>query len=356
MEVPISDMLKKLDTVTRGYISVIEDTADELSEDLYLVGGPVRDLILGRDSIDLDIAVRGDGIKFADLLADRIKGSTLTVYKERLTAVVAVPGQRHIDVATMRTEVYDRPGALPRVEAAPDIRRDLARRDFTINAMALKLDGSDLTELVDPFNGRRDIVSSVVRSLHPKSFVDDPTRIYRAIRFEVRLGFQIEAQTLKTLRDAVSDSALKTISGQRRIKEINLYLAEVSPFMFIKRAYDLGALADIVPDRTTLEDIERRYEKIMSTKSLTPENRRLLLLAALFVHGTQDEASNQVGYFGMTKELRTTIIDTMMLLDAVSSDPSPSSISSVMRRYTDRSRLLAYIITNSDLLLPYISL
>lgn len=354
MEVPIADILKRLDSTTQDYVSVIQDTAGRLNEDIYLVGGPVRDLMLGRDSIDLDIVVRDDGIRFATLLANRIKGSDLTVYRERLTATIAVPGRRHIDVATMRTEVYDRPGALPRVEAAPDILRDLSRRDFTINAMAVKLDGADRTELVDPFDGHGDLASSVVRALHPGSFIDDPTRIYRAIRFEVRLGFRIETQTLKALKGAVSGGALKTISGQRRMKEINIYLAEERPFVFISRAYELGALADIVPDHKTLEDIRGMYEKIVSTRSVTPEDRRLLLLAAMFVHLTPNEVSIKAGYFGMTKRQRTTIIDTMLLLNAIGGDPS--RMKSVMRRYTDSSRLLAYLITNSDLLLPYISL
>lgn len=371
MKIQRSTILKKLDAATQEYISIIAQTAGKLGTDAYLVGGPVRDLMLNRGSIDLDIVVKDDGINFAAMLANQIRDSDLTAYRERLTATISVPQHRsagdgtqelrntgvqdgrHIDIATMRAEVYDHPGALPRVEAVSDIRTDLSRRDFTINAMALKLNDDDDTELIDPFHGCEAIQSSVVRSLHPKSFIDDPTRIYRAIRFEVRLGFKIEEQTLKAIKSAVSGNALRTISGQRCIKEINLYLAEDNPFLFINRAYELGAVTHIISSHKALEEIKDMYDGILGNKILNAENKRLLLLAALFIHNTPNEISNKADYFGMTKKQRTTITDTKLILGALKE--SPSKLNRIIKRYGDNARLLAYIITKSKLLLPYIA-
>ena len=352
MKIRIGNVLKKLPAEIQAYIPIIKQTADELGTEVYLVGGPVRDLLLKRNHIDLDIMVKDDGIRFATLLAGRT-GRNLTVYRERLTATVELPDNGHIDVATMRTETYDHPGVLPRVEATSDITRDLSRRDFTINAMAVQLNAGDQAELIDPFNGHDDLTLSLIRFLHPRSFIDDPTRIYRAIRFEVRFGFKIEDHTLKALKTAVSGNALKTISGQRQVKEFNLYLREPNPFLFINKAYELGAMAGIVSDHKALESIKKMFDKIMKEKNLNGENRRCLLFASLFLHHDTNEITNMAGHFGMTKKQRSTIIDTKLLMNILREDPS--RLNSIIKRYGDHARMLAYIITDNKLLLPYIS-
>ena len=148
-------------------------------EGVYLVGGAVRDLLLGRESFDVDLAVEGDAIEFA-----RGLGGEVTAHGRFGTAVVRFPDGRQLDVVTCRRETYAAPAALPDVEAGT-IEDDLARRDFTVNAMAASL-GSDFGRLVDPHGGRADLENETIRVLHQQSFVDDPTRIFRAVRYESR--------------------------------------------------------------------------------------------------------------------------------------------------------------------------
>ena len=352
MKVPLEKIIKDLSREVQEHLAAIMKAAEETKTDIYLVGGPLRDLLLHRNTIDIDIVVREDGLKFAAFLAGRT-GGILTLHKERLTASIVMPGNLHIDIATMRTETYDRPGALPRVQPASDIVQDLARRDFTINAMAVRLNtASKQEEIIDPFKGYADLGSSVIRFLHVKSFVDDPTRIFRAIRFETRFGFTIEEQTLKYLKTALSGSALKTISGQRCIKEINLYLAEENPFTVIKRAYELGSMSTVIPDAGVLEEIEDIFGKIENEQRVDRGNKRVLMLTALFLHHTPNEITNLSSYFGMTKKQRSAIIDTKLLLNLLKE--SPAMLDSVIKRYSDHARMLAYLITSNKSLLPHL--
>ena len=169
--------------------------ADELrsldlprGEGVYLVGGTVRDILLGREGFDIDIAVEGDALAFAEGL-----GGEVTAHGRFGTAVVRFPDGRHWDVVTARRETYAEPAALPDVEAGT-IEEDLARRDFTVNAIAASL-GDDFGRLRDPHDGLADIEAGTIRVLHGRSFVDDPTRIFRAIRYENRLGFRMDDET-----------------------------------------------------------------------------------------------------------------------------------------------------------------
>src|SRR5213592_1786444 len=143
----------------------------------YLVGGAVRDLLLGADSVDLDVAIEGDAPVLAWELAERLGGLATT--HERFGTATVRAGDLVFDLATTRRERYERPGALPEVEPAP-LTDDLARRDFTINAMAVGLTGADVDVLHDPQHGREDLHAGRVRVLHPRSFLDDPTRLLRA--------------------------------------------------------------------------------------------------------------------------------------------------------------------------------
>src|SRR5262249_16988121 len=165
---------------------------------VYLVGGTVRDILLGEPSFDVDIAVEGDAIALARLIADEL-GGRISTHDKFGTAVVKYGDGGRVDVVTARTEFYDAPAALPTVEHAT-IREDLFRRDFPINAMAVSLKGADFGRLVDPFDGRRDLESGTVRVLHNLSFIDDPTRIFRAIRYEQRHGFTMDEHTVALAR------------------------------------------------------------------------------------------------------------------------------------------------------------
>src|SRR5206468_8191502 len=160
----------------------------ERPEGVFLVGGTLRDILLGEENFDVDIAVEGDAIAFARALAATL-GGRFTPHEKFGTAVVLYGAGERVDVVTTRTEFYDAPGALPTVERA-GLREDLYRRDFTINAMAVSLKPIDFGHLVDPFGGRGALEQRVLRVLHNLSFIHDPTRIFRAIRYQSRLRFR----------------------------------------------------------------------------------------------------------------------------------------------------------------------
>ncbi len=160
--------------------------ADERGERAHAVGGFVRDMLLGRANFDVDVVVEGDGVAFAEAYGHQ-HGVPVKIHRRFGTAVLVLSKEFHIDVTSARSEYYVRPGALPTVERS-SLRQDLFRRDFTINAMAACLEPSRFGAIADPFGGLRDLESGVVRVLHGLSFIDDPTRILRAARFEERYG------------------------------------------------------------------------------------------------------------------------------------------------------------------------
>jgi tRNA nucleotidyltransferase (CCA-adding enzyme) len=178
----------------------------------YLVGGAVRDLLRGRAPADLDIAVEGDGRSTARAVADRL-GGELREYERFGTADVVLPDQI-FHLATTREEAYDAPGELPRV-AQTSLSEDLRRRDFTVNTLAIGLTGDDLGHLYDPFGGLADLDAGLIRVLHDGSFLDDPTRLLRAVRYATRLDFELEQETERLAREAVAADALSTVSGKR---------------------------------------------------------------------------------------------------------------------------------------------
>ncbi len=191
----------------------------------YLVGGPVRDLILKRPCTDLDIVVEGNGIRLAEHFAAAISGAHLVRYPAFRTATVHLPDTRLVDFATARQETYTRGGAFPAVRPS-GIKHDLGRRDFTINAMAIAINPKTWGKIIDPFAGRVDLRLRRIRILHAKSFLDDPTRILRAARFKARLAFRMEASTLKILKSAIKIKVLDTIKPQRYLKDFNKILKE----------------------------------------------------------------------------------------------------------------------------------
>jgi tRNA nucleotidyltransferase (CCA-adding enzyme) len=203
----------------------------------YLVGGAVRDLLLGKPSVDLDVAVEGDARQVARELARRLGGEA-TEHERFGTATVRAEGI-HVDLATTRRESYSGPGALPDVEPA-GLGDDLARRDFTINAMAAGLSGDAIGDLHDPHGGARDLDARVVRVLHVLSFRDDPTRLLRAVRYELRLGFRMDSRTKALAREAAQSRAFATVSGARIRDELLDLLREPEAPAGIGRLRELG--------------------------------------------------------------------------------------------------------------------
>jgi tRNA nucleotidyltransferase (CCA-adding enzyme) len=211
----------------------------------YLVGGTVRDLLLDLPpAAHVDLAVEGDARSVARALSDRLGGEARE-YERFGTAVVEVEGFEY-DMATTRRETYDRPGALPRVEAAP-LAEDLRRRDFAVNAMAIALKGDDLGHLYDPHGGLPDLEASLLRVLHERSFLDDPTRLLRGVRFEARLDFAFEPDTELLARAAVEESALSTVSEDRLGRELIKLLEDQEAPTAVRRLRELDVLGALHP-------------------------------------------------------------------------------------------------------------
>ena len=215
--------------------------AKDESLPVYLVGGPVRDVLIGMPIRDLDFVVEGNAPDLAERLGKEL-GAPVVRHEAFGTASLAFP-DGHVDLATARREVYPKPASLPHVAPA-SIHEDLARRDFSINALALPLFDHQ-PRLLDLHGGVEDIRNGLVRILHAASFVDDPTRVLRAIRYEQRLGFQIEPDTLSRLRDATS--RLSLLTGDRLRQELERILEEKHPAPILVRAAQLGALQSIHP-------------------------------------------------------------------------------------------------------------
>ncbi len=212
---------------------------------MYLVGGVVRDLLLGSDPQDVDIAVEGDARSAARAVADRL-GGQFREYERFGTADVVVPeGTYHL--ATTREEAYEAPGALPTVTPA-SLPEDLRRRDFTVNTLALGLTGDDLGHLYDPFGGLADLGAKVIRVLHDGSFIDDPTRLLRAVRYATRLEFGLEPETERLAREAVAADALSTVSGKRIRADLMKLLLEPEVGRAVERMRELEIHSALHPE------------------------------------------------------------------------------------------------------------
>jgi len=235
--------LKKLPRKLKNVIRQATEVSVLMDLPAYLVGGCLRDLILGTKNLDLDITVEGDGILFAGQLAKRLK-SELIVHERFRTATLILSPDLKVDIATTRQEKYPANGALP-VVSPGSLKDDLRRRDFTINALALSLLSGQDQEIIDPFGGQIDLALRRIRILHDLSFQDDPTRIFRAVRFSQRFDFKIETKTLVLLKQAINAGLLDRVSLHRMRDELIILLKEQDPFKPLKALSDLGGLSFI---------------------------------------------------------------------------------------------------------------
>jgi tRNA nucleotidyltransferase (CCA-adding enzyme) len=233
---------------------------DELGYSVYAVGGFVRDLLMRVENLDVDIVVEGDGIRFAEEFEKRVP-CRIRTHKKFGTAIILFSDDLKIDVATARWEVYDSPAALPTVESG-SIKMDLYRRDFTINTLAIQLNPKAFGELIDFFGVVKDIKEKVIRVLHNLSFVEDPTRVFRAIRFEQRLGFQIGKHTQNLMKNAVRMGFMDRLSGGRVLSELILILQEENPIPALKRMRDFDLLRFLHPHLKFDEEVEALFERI----------------------------------------------------------------------------------------------
>lgn len=254
------------ESMRRAYpeLAAVRDAA--AGEPVYLVGGAVRDLLLGRGRSDIDLVVVGD----ATALAARL-GADPIEHERFATAKVELDGHE-VDIATARTETYSEPGALPEVATANEIEADLRRRDFTINAMALPLSGEP--QLIDPHGGHADLEAGLLRVLHPGSFVDDPTRALRAARYAARFGFGLEADTETLLRA----TDLETISADRRRAELLRLAAEPEA----TRGFRLLAEWSLVHTRENGPCLAARVTELLSAppwQGVAPRDQAILAAA-----------------------------------------------------------------------------
>jgi tRNA nucleotidyltransferase (CCA-adding enzyme) len=266
------------------------EIADKLGFNAYLVGGCVRDLLRGERNLDIDIVIEGDGIAFAKRLAEVIGAKVITherfgtaqilisqeskVKSQQPVAESGVKSQESrvkieelrlkIDVATARTEYYERPAALPMVEAS-SIKKDLYRRDFTINTLAVKLNTKDFGLLIDYFGGQRDLRDRVIRVLHNLSFIEDPTRAFRAIRFSERFGFKLSKHTESLIKSAVRMNIFEKLSGTRLYDELMLTFDETDPIKALKRLADYYLLKVIHPKIVFTPEMESLLRSVHDT-------------------------------------------------------------------------------------------
>ncbi|MDD4956757.1 MAG: hypothetical protein PHH49_06910 [Candidatus Omnitrophica bacterium] len=243
-------------------IALIGEKARDGGSRAYLTGGFVRDLVMGRANKDVDIMVERDAIGFAEQMACVLNAS-IAVYPRFGTATLFLPpigsrgtGGLRVDLTTARRETYKKPAVLPDV-AEGDIKDDLFRRDFTINAMAVSISPGEFGALVDPYGGERDIGKKIIRVLHPGSFIDDPTRIFRAVRFEQRLGFKIETGTKRLIRTAVREKMFDKISGERLRNELVAVMNEKYPERCFSRMSQLDEIRFISPGMKLVPDCAR---------------------------------------------------------------------------------------------------
>lgn len=300
-------MLDALPIAMRRFLARCGEVGETEGMKVWVVGGFVRDTLLGRQTQDIDLVVEGDGIRYAQALAGAL-GGRISPHSRFGTAVVTLPSDANgspahparVDVASTRVEFYTRPAALPEV-AGSTLKQDLYRRDFTVNALALSLAPASFGQQMDFFGGRRDLVDGVVRVLHNLSFIDDPTRIFRAIKYEQRYHFRMEPHTERLLRQAVHARMLEALSPARVRDEMHQILSEARPLPAIDRMAGLGVLRLLHPALHLTPRVRALLESVTAVLSAyadVAERARVQRWAVYFralVSGLDAEALQAVG-------------------------------------------------------------
>jgi tRNA nucleotidyltransferase (CCA-adding enzyme) len=339
----ITQALEALERLRPAFDAIA--AASEGYDGVYLVGGTVRDILLGEESFDVDIAVEGDAIELACRIATEL-GGRVRAHEKFGTAVVIYGDHERIDVVTARTEFYDAPAALPTVEHAT-IREDLFRRDFTINAMAASLRGDDFGRLVDPFGGRRDLDEGTIRVLHNLSFIDDPTRIFRAIRYENRHGFHMDASTTRLARGCIEMGLVGDLSSARLRDELIALLEEGDVGHTILRLAELGADRAIHPHLAAGEEavtLAARIGKLKEELHVDVPDWRLRL-AVLARRLTPDEAYAWLDRLTMRRRDAEHIVSTITvaprLVERLRSPADPAEVVALADPYAPDAPLFA---------------
>ena len=336
------------------FMQIAGKAAASRGERIYLVGGMVRDLLLEQPNLDLDLVVEGDAIELARQLA-HAKQAKITTHPRFNTAKLQWD-KWSIDLTTARSETYAKPGALPTVKPN-SIDSDLFRRDFTINAMAVHLSPSRYGELIDIHEGRDDLEHKLIRILHEKSFIDDATRIWRGLRYEQRLGFQLEKNTLKLLRRDIP--TLDTISGDRIRYELECILQEEYPEKVLRRAEELGALSKLHPALKADGWLKEKFGQARQTTSPNPPPMGLYL-ALLAYPLTTEENEQLISRLRLRKSLAQILRDSVGIkgkLEKLANPKlSPSGIYAVLHGYSPPAITANSLATDSPITHQHIRL
>ncbi len=308
---------KKLPPELVNLLHIAGEASHSRGQSLYLVGGVVRDLLLGRTNIDLDLVVEGNAIELAQKLIE-INPGKLTTHLRFNTAKIQWD-KWSLDLASARSETYTKPGALPIVKPN-SINSDLFRRDFTINTMAVHLNPSHYGNLIDQYGGRDDLKHKLLRVLHDQSFSDDATRILRGLRYEQRLNFQLEPTTLQLLKRDIP--MLDTISGDRIRHELELILKEESPESILRRAEELKVLPRLHPALKGNGWLTQKFEQARELTSPSPPPVGLYL-AILAYSLTEEDCEQFISRFRLPKSLAQTLRDTASIRAKLGSLDNP---------------------------------
>lgn len=328
----VEELLGRLPPRARATLAATSALAGAAS--LYLVGGTVRDLIIGAGSKDIDMVVEGDTAeRLATHLQQRL-GGTLSCHVEFGTCTLALEDGPTIDVATAREEVYAHPGALPEVTPS-SLKQDLARRDFTINAMALRLQPEPQL-LVDPYGGKHDLARKLLRVLHPLSFVEDPTRLLRGARLAGRLAFDFEADTARKAVAALEEGVAARVSRSRLRAELELTLAEqrVAPALALLESFNALATMFGLPLTDAARELVKALDMVRREAEVTDDS----YLLALLLGSSEADAGAHIERFNWPRRLLYSLERLRRLL------ADPGSVSDVeLEQLNDAERTLARV-------------
>ena len=349
------EMQAQLDDTIFGLLQDISKSAEDAGQSVYLIGGIVRDIILKQPNDDIDIVVEGNGITFAKkLYADY--GGELILHETFNTATWTSESGLEIDITSSRLEYYQHPAALPDVETST-LKEDLYRRDFTINAMAIYLNASIFGQLIDPFNGQLDLKEEKIKILHNLSFVEDPTRILRAIRFETRFDFSMDEQTEKLSLESIDQ--IKDLSVNRIVTELEKMLEEENPLQSLNRLFELKFFEQYGIKQTYAMTSKAHAQKLQNLYTKISKQPKISWFDYFIIPFYQSEKLTNIKQFALTKRDIKVLneLEELKTMKNIEEIQSVGEFHRIIKGYSDAA-ILIYMakmeLSNEKLLLEYV--